>query len=80
MALSDIQDANIKVGVAKGRPTSENQMYQVDGLSGATITSRGVDSMLKYWFSDRGFGPFFKKMAAQEVAFDIGADDGRTNS
>lgn len=56
---------DIKVGVAKGAPTAENLPYQVDGLSGATITSRGVDTMLKYWFSDEGFGPYLKNLADQ---------------
>jgi Na+-transporting NADH:ubiquinone oxidoreductase subunit C len=56
---------NLKIGVAKGAPTPENLPYQVDGLSGATITSRGVDSMLKYWFSQEGFGPYLKKLATE---------------
>lgn len=38
----------------------------VDGLSGATITSRGVDSMLKYWFSKEGFGPYIRKLASEQ--------------
>lgn len=56
---------NLKIGVAKGAPTSENLPYQVDGLSGATITSRGVDTMLKYWFSQEGYGPYLKKLATE---------------
>lgn len=61
-----MEDENLMVGVAKGAPTSEQQKYMVDGLSGATITSRGVDSMLKYWFSDYGFGTYLKKLASQQ--------------
>ncbi len=30
---------------------------QVDGISGATITSVAVTSMLRFWFSDEGYGP-----------------------
>lgn len=71
----DAGNENIRVGVAKGAPTGENAKYMVDGLSGATITSRGVDTMLKYWFSDQGFGPYFKKMASQQQ----GASSGSTN-
>lgn len=59
-------DATLAVGVAKGSPTPENQPYMVDGLSGATITSRGVDSMIKYWFSSDAFGPYLEKLAAQK--------------
>lgn len=68
VAVSEATDRNIKVGVAKGAPVGDNTKYMVDGLSGATITSRGVDSMLKYWFSDQGFGPYFKKLASQQGA------------
>jgi Na+-transporting NADH:ubiquinone oxidoreductase subunit C len=68
-------DANLKVGVAKGAPTPENQPYQVDGLAGATITSRGVGNLLKYWFSKEGFGPYLQKMATQQ-----GANNGTANS
>ncbi|MFN3191497.1 MAG: Na(+)-translocating NADH-quinone reductase subunit C [Aureliella sp.] len=75
VVIADATNDDIKVGVAKGAPTPENQPYQVDGLSGATITSRGVDSMLKYWFSDEGFGPYLKKLASQQ-----GASDGSANS
>jgi len=59
-------DATIAAGVAKGSPTSENAPYMVDGLSGASITSRGVDNMIKYWFSSDAFGPYLKKMASQQ--------------
>jgi Na+-transporting NADH:ubiquinone oxidoreductase subunit C len=34
--------------------------YRVDGLSGATITSRGVSSLLAFWLGDDGFGPYLK--------------------
>lgn len=68
VSVAEATDRNIKVGVAKGAPVGEDTKYMVDGLSGATITSRGVDSMLKYWFSEEGFGPYFKKLASQQGA------------
>lgn len=34
--------------------------FQIDGLSGATITSNGVDGMVSYWFGEQGFGPWLK--------------------
>ncbi len=39
--------------------------YSVDALSGATITSRGVDNMLKFWLGPDGFGPFMAKVRAE---------------
>jgi Na+-transporting NADH:ubiquinone oxidoreductase subunit C len=68
-------DENLKVGVAKGAPASGNEPYEVDGLAGATITSRGVSMLVKYWFSKEGFGPYLQKLASQQ-----GAADGKTNS
>lgn len=47
------------IAVIKGRAGSpEDDPYSVDGLSGATITSRGVSSLLAFWLGDDGFGPY----------------------
>jgi len=34
---------------------------QIDGLSGATRTTRGVDQLVKFWLGDDGYGPFLRK-------------------
>lgn len=36
--------------------------YEVDALSGATITSRGVTNMMQFWLGESGFGPFLQKV------------------
>ncbi len=47
-----------KIQVVKGKAGSvEAAPYDVDGLSGATITSRGVTDLLQFWLGDNGFGP-----------------------
>lgn len=50
--------------VFKGPAPSDNP-YAVDGLSGATITSRGVTKLLAYWASDDAYGPFLDKLATE---------------
>lgn len=75
VTVKEAKDSDLRVGVAKGAPVGDGVNYMVDGLSGATITSRGVDSMMKYWFSDDGFGTFLKKLASQQ-----GASNGSPNS
>ncbi|QEF99002.1 Na(+)-translocating NADH-quinone reductase subunit C [Stieleria maiorica] len=40
----------------------EGNPYAVDGLSGATITSRGVTNLLRYWASEDGYGPFLSQL------------------
>ena len=49
---------DVKVEVSKSATTD----YQVDALSGATLTSNGVSSMLKFWLGDDGFGPYLKSL------------------
>ena len=31
--------------------------YQVDGLSGATLTARGVTNLVRFWLGDNGLRP-----------------------
>ncbi len=50
----------IKGQVVEGAPDAD---YQVDGLSGATFTSRGVSHAVRYWIAD-GYGPFLEKLKA----------------
>lgn len=59
--------------VAKGPAPSDNP-YAVDGLSGATITSRGVTNLLAYWASDDGYGTYLNKLA-DELGVDSPAGD-----
>lgn len=54
---------NVKIEVAKNASTD----YQVDGLSGATLTSNGVTNMLKFWLGDDGFGPYLKTLASSSA-------------
>lgn len=39
---------------------SGSASYQVDGLSGATLTGRGVTNLLHYWTGPHGFGPYLE--------------------
>jgi Na+-transporting NADH:ubiquinone oxidoreductase subunit C len=59
----------VRIEVIKGRvdPGRPEAKYQVDGLSGATITSRGVANMLNYWLGQDGFGPFLARLKQQGV-------------
>jgi Na+-transporting NADH:ubiquinone oxidoreductase subunit C len=52
--------------VVKG-PSSpaDEDPYHVDGLSGATITSRGVSHLLAFWLGDDGFGPFLANFRSE---------------
>ena len=47
-----------KLNVAKS--ISRDPVYQVDGLSGATLTSRGVTYLIQFWLGDEAFGPYLE--------------------
>ena len=62
LAFDDEGNPNVSVqkgGVAAG---DSNASYKVDGLSGATITSVGVENLVNYWVSDDAFGPFLGRV------------------
>ena len=54
----------IKGAVIPGNP---NEQYQIDGLAGATLTSNGVDSLIKFWLGEQGFALYLNKLSAGEV-------------
>jgi len=45
--------------VLKGsvNPASADAQWQVDGLSGATLTTNGVRNLVQYWLGEDGFAP-----------------------
>jgi len=45
--------------LVKSIPKNE---FEVDALSGATMTTRGLQNMLDYWLSEDGFGPFLASL------------------
>ena len=52
----------IVIDVVRGQASGP---YEVDGISGATITNNGVANMLRYWLGDHGFGPFLSHLREQ---------------
>jgi Na+-transporting NADH:ubiquinone oxidoreductase subunit C len=53
--------------ILKGRvqPNTPNAQHLADGLSGATITTNGVNGTIEYWMGPEGFGPFLQKLREQ---------------
>jgi Na+-transporting NADH:ubiquinone oxidoreductase subunit C len=60
---------NVEIAVIKGRagPASEDP-YRVDGISGATLTSKGVSYLVQFWLGESGFGPYIKKVRLEQEA------------
>lgn len=57
-------DGRVVIDVIKGQvdlavPDAD---HQVDGLAGATLTSKGVENLLHYWLGDDGYGPLLNRL------------------
>ena len=51
------------IAVAKGSVgPPDKDPYRVDGLSGATLTSRGVTNLLAFWLGEDGFAPYLERL------------------
>ena len=62
-------DGQPKIEVIKGAAGSaSSDPFHVDGLSGATITSRGVSYLVQFWMGDDGFKPYLTRFKTQEGA------------
>ncbi|XQW84151.1 Na(+)-translocating NADH-quinone reductase subunit C [Thalassotalea piscium] len=48
------------VRIVKGG-AKEGDIHGVDAVSGATLTSNGVQRTLRFWFGKEGYGPFIAK-------------------
>ena len=57
-------DAQPAVRLVKSRSPagSAAARHEVDALSGATLTTRGVENLVRFWTGDLGFGPYLKKL------------------
>ena len=56
-------DLDITVLKARADMSRAGSESQIDGLAGATLTTRGVDNLVRYWLGDQGFqtaDQFFK--------------------
>ncbi|MDH3533314.1 MAG: NADH:ubiquinone reductase (Na(+)-transporting) subunit C [Gammaproteobacteria bacterium] len=61
-------DANgdVRIEVVRGQVAdSDNAIYQVDGMSGATLTGRGVTALLHHWAGPLGFGPYLQNISSE---------------
>lgn len=58
------ESGELAIAVIKGAAPQGSQ-HQVDGLSGATLTSRGVSNLVRFWVGDKAFGGLLKQLKGQ---------------
>jgi Na+-transporting NADH:ubiquinone oxidoreductase subunit C len=63
------RDGAVEIALIKGSvdAASPDAAYQIDGLAGATLTSRGVSNLVQFWLGENGFGPFITNLMAGEA-------------
>ena len=65
------ENGNVATGVTKAGNPKENW---VDGISGATLTSRGVSNMIQFWLGEQGYKPYLDTLREKSGQTVEGAD------
>ena len=62
-------DNALLIEVIKGKVdvSREGAESQIDGLAGATLTTKGVDNLVQYWLGEQGFKPFIEYLKTGEA-------------
>ncbi|MEL6171550.1 MAG: Na(+)-translocating NADH-quinone reductase subunit C, partial [Pseudomonadota bacterium] len=54
---------DLQITVAKTAPPAGKD-YHIDALAGATLTTVGVDNLVKFWLGEEGYAPFLANLKA----------------
>ena len=54
-------NGNPAIKIVKGQAAADSK-HEIDGLSGATLTSVGVEHTFTFWLGEQGFGPFLSNV------------------
>jgi Na+-transporting NADH:ubiquinone oxidoreductase subunit C len=60
-------EGDLQITVAKGVPSSDMAVHHIDAIAGATLTSAGVDNLVRFWLGEQGFGPFLDRLKTGEI-------------
>jgi Na+-transporting NADH:ubiquinone oxidoreductase subunit C len=61
-AFNDAGEPAVKLVKIRSAAGSEAARYEVDALSGATLTTRGVENLVRFWTGDLGFRSVLKNL------------------
>ncbi len=59
-------DGSVGLRVIKGHAAPDSA-HDVDGLSGASLTSKGVDNLIKFWMGEKGYAKFLTNLKNGEA-------------
>ncbi len=60
------EEGKVGLTVVKGTAPAGSE-HQIDGLSGATLTSKGVDNLIHFWLSEQGYAKFLSNLKNGEA-------------
>lgn len=63
--LSD-DDGTLQISVSKAAPAAGAD-FHIDALAGATLTTNGVNNLVRFWMGEAGFGPFLTNLKAGDI-------------
>jgi len=64
------EQGNVAIQVIKGNVdgSTPGHEYKVDGLAGASLTSKGVNNLVRFWVGEAGFGPYLERVQGGQFA------------
>jgi Na+-transporting NADH:ubiquinone oxidoreductase subunit C len=65
---NDVGQPQVKLVKQRSAQSNPNAEYEVDALSGATFTTKGVENMVNYWTGDDGFGTYISRLRSNGLA------------
>lgn len=59
-------NGDLQITVSKAQPAAGAD-FHIDALAGATLTSAGVDNLVKFWMGEAGYKPFLENLKAGAI-------------
>lgn len=61
------ENGQLAITMIKGKVDVQKPeaVHQIDGLSGATLTTVGIRNFISYWLGENGYGPFLNKLRSE---------------
>lgn len=60
------ESGDLAISVSKTAPAAGAE-HHIDALAGATLTTVGVDNLVKFWMGETGYAPFLENLKAGNV-------------
>ncbi len=57
VAFNETGEPSVRLVKTRSAAGSEAAAFEVDALSGATLTTKGVENLVRFWTGEHGFGP-----------------------